>query len=45
MDDDDDIKIERKKDEDNSNFIIEGILKKKMSQHVAINRKNRIFIS
>ncbi len=36
MDDDDDIKIERKKDEDDFNSISEGDLKKKMSQHLAI---------
>ncbi len=36
MDDDDDIKIERKKDDGNFNSIIDRNLKKKMSQHVAI---------
>ena len=40
-DDDNDIKIERKKDDDDFNSISEGNLKKKMSQHVAINRKKQ----
>ncbi len=42
VDDDNDIKIERKKDDDDFNSISEGDLKKKMSQHMAIKKDRKM---